>query len=84
MRKYSIIILSLTVGVLIIGIHQIMVNGLANSYWILMFAVFGLLGYQYINKHTPAPPAEEEAEKSETSAPSKNIARTRKKFKKLQ
>lgn len=36
MKLSDIIILSLAVAFLIIGIHQIMVNGFANSYWILM------------------------------------------------
>jgi len=36
MKLSTILILSLAVAFLIIGIHQVMVNGFAQSYWILM------------------------------------------------
>ena len=36
MKLTDILILSLAVAILIIGIHQTMVNGFAKSYWILM------------------------------------------------
>ena len=45
----NIILLSLSVGTLIIGIHQAMVTGITESYWIFMFAVFFILAYRYFN-----------------------------------
>jgi hypothetical protein len=44
------ILLSLSVGFLIIGIHQTMTNGLAYSYWIFMLSVSLLLLYKYRKK----------------------------------
>jgi hypothetical protein len=44
------IILSLSVGFLIIGIHQTMTFGLAYAYWIFMLSVSLLLLYKYRKK----------------------------------
>jgi hypothetical protein len=39
MKLLDIIILSLAVGFLIIGIHQVMVLGLGQAYWALMITL---------------------------------------------
>jgi hypothetical protein len=39
MKLLDIIILSLAVGFLIIGIHQVMVLGLGQAYWALMLTL---------------------------------------------
>ena len=46
MKLFDTIILSLCVGLFIIGVHQIMVNGWAVSYWILMLSVSLLILYR--------------------------------------
>jgi len=43
------ILLSLSVGFLIIGIHQTMTMGLAYAYWIFMLSISLLLLYKYRN-----------------------------------
>jgi len=47
------IVLMLAIALLIIGIHQSMRNGIANSYWVFMFSVGFLFYYQYLNKYVP-------------------------------
>ena len=39
MKLLDIVILSLAVGFLIIGIHQVMVLGLGQAYWALMLTL---------------------------------------------
>jgi hypothetical protein len=39
MKLTDIILLSLAVGFLIIGIHQIMTIGLGNAYWAIMLSL---------------------------------------------
>jgi len=39
MKLPDIILLSLAVGFLIIGIHQIMVVGFAQAYWVIMLSL---------------------------------------------
>lgn len=51
MKLLAIVLFSLSVVLLIIGIHQIMVSGFAASYWIIMFATFSFLGYGYIKNY---------------------------------
>lgn len=46
----NIILLSLSVGMLVIGIHQAMNYGITESYWIFMFAVCFLLAYRFSKK----------------------------------
>lgn len=47
MKLLDTIILSISVALFIIGVHQIMVAGAANSYWILMLSVGLLILYRY-------------------------------------
>lgn len=46
-KSWSIILLSLSAGLLIIGVHQTMVAGLVHSYWIFMLSVGLLLLYKF-------------------------------------
>jgi len=46
MRLFDAILLSLTIGVFVIGVHQAFKHGIANSYWIFMFCVALLLFYK--------------------------------------
>lgn len=47
MKLIDTIIFSICVALFIIGVHQIMVAGAANSYWILMLSVGLLILYRY-------------------------------------
>ncbi len=47
MSLLNTIILTLSVVLLVIGIHQTMLYGLSASYWIFMFCVGLLLLYKY-------------------------------------
>ena len=58
----GILFLSLAVGTLIIGIHQAMVHGITESYWVFMFAVCFLLLYRYVKK-----PESEQTEEASSS-----------------
>ena len=60
----KIIAITLAIGLLVIGIHQSMRNGIANSYWIFMFSVGFLFLYQYFNKFVPEKEPEEETEEN--------------------
>ena len=51
MKLLAIILFSLSVVLLIIGIHQVMLNGFADSYWIFMFSTFTFLGYGYVKNY---------------------------------
>lgn len=62
----GILFLSLAVGLLIIGIHQAMVYGITESYWVFMFAVCFLLLYRYFKK------PEEKIEGKDSSTVEKN------------
>jgi hypothetical protein len=46
MKLPDVIVLSLAVGFLIIGIHQIMVFGFGNGYWAIMLSL--VLYFVYI------------------------------------
>lgn len=46
-KGWGIILLSLSAGLLIIGVHQTMVVGLVHSYWIFMLSVSLLLLYKF-------------------------------------
>lgn len=39
MRLFDVVLLSLSVGFLIIGTHQTFTNGLVSAYWIFMVAL---------------------------------------------
>lgn len=47
MKLIGVFLLYPAFALLIIGIHQVLVNGFANSYWILMLALMLLYGYQW-------------------------------------
>lgn len=47
MKLLDAILLSLSVGFLIIGIHQIMTIGFAGSYWLIMLSCLLLYAYSY-------------------------------------
>ena len=51
MKLLAIILFSLSVVLLIIGIHQVMLNGFADSYWIFMVSTFTFLGYGYLKNY---------------------------------
>lgn len=51
MKLLSTIIFALSVALLIIGIHQIMTNGFANSYWIIMFSTGFFLWFAYLKRN---------------------------------
>jgi hypothetical protein len=67
MKLLDALLLYPAFALVIIGLHQILMNGFANSYWILMLALMLLFGYQFRktkqeaaqkdNKPTPAKPA---------------------------
>jgi hypothetical protein len=48
MKLINVILLSLSIAFLIMGIHQIIMVGFGNAYWVLMLAIicFLLYGYQ--------------------------------------
>jgi len=47
-KTWGVILLSLSAGFLIIGVHQTMTVGLMHSYWILMLSVCLLLLYKFV------------------------------------
>ena len=51
MKIFPTIIFSISVALLIIGIHQIMVNGIAESYWILSFATGFFLWFAFMKRN---------------------------------
>jgi hypothetical protein len=51
MKLFDIILLSLSAGFLIIGIHQIMTVGFAASYWLMMMSS-GLLFVYALRKRS--------------------------------
>jgi len=50
MKLADVIILSLSVALLIIGIHQTMTSGIIDSYWILMLSTALLLFFKFRKK----------------------------------
>lgn len=50
MKLVDILLLSLAVVCVIIGIHQIMLNGFMRSYWIVMLAFLFFFLYNYRKK----------------------------------
>ncbi len=60
LKLLDIILLSLTVALLIIGIHQIQVMGFAKGYWALMLALIAFLGYQLRKGNRESNPQSEE------------------------
>jgi hypothetical protein len=68
MKLSQIIPFSLSVALFIIGVHQSLTVGLAESYWIIMFSGFFFLFYQWIKAKSLAhaePEAEQRPGKSE-------------------
>jgi hypothetical protein len=49
MKFFDVVLISLMVGFSIIGIHQSIVAGFGNSYWIFMFTLVLLLWYKLRN-----------------------------------
>lgn len=47
MKLIDVLTLALTAALMIIGIHQIMVNGFGQSYWIIMLATALFFIYTY-------------------------------------
>ena len=71
----GIIFLSLAVATLIIGIHQAMVHGITESYWVFMFAVCFLLLYRYVKKPEEGQDGAEDAQaKDDITANKESIA----------
>ena len=50
MKLTDVIILTLSIGFLLIGIHQSMLVGVINSYWIFMISISLLLLYRLRKK----------------------------------
>lgn len=53
MKLFDTILLSLVVALLVVGIHQIFVNGFLNSYWIFMIMLSLLYWFQLRKKPKP-------------------------------
>lgn len=51
MKLFPTIIFSLSIIFLIVGIHQIMVNGFTQSYWILSFSTVFFLWFAYMKRN---------------------------------
>lgn len=51
MKLLSTLIFSISVALLIIGFHQIMMHGFANSYWIIMFCTGFFLWFAYLKRN---------------------------------
>lgn len=51
MKLLPSIVFALSVALLIIGLHQIMTNGFANSYWIIMFCTGFFLWFAYLKRN---------------------------------
>ncbi len=54
MRLLDAVILSLSVGFFIIGVHQVMTLGIAYAYWLLMLSVILLFWYSIRKKKASA------------------------------
>lgn len=67
MKLSQVILFSLAVVLLIIGVHQTMLHGIQNSYFIFMFTSAILLYYFYRKK------ADQEEKNSNTPAHKKKI-----------
>jgi len=50
MKIFETMLFAFTVVLFVIGIHQTMVNGFINSYFLFTFSVFCLLGYGFIKR----------------------------------
>ncbi len=71
------VILTLSIFLLIIGIHQSFYNGIANSYWIFMFSVFFLFLLKFVK---PEEEKEEKPTKKKKERPAKYKAKKRKRI----
>jgi hypothetical protein len=71
------VVLTLSIFCLIIGIHQSFYNGIANSYWIFMFAVCFLFLLKFIK---PDEEKEDEPIKNKKGRPSKYKSKKRKRI----
>ena len=70
MKLSDTIILSLCVALFIIGVHQVMVNGLGAAYWILMLSVSLLILYRMRR-------LKREAAEKEATSPNKKKGRAK-------
>ncbi len=62
-KLFPTIVFALSVVLLIIGIHQTMTTGFAESYWLFSFATGMFLWFAYLKRNEK--PGEEVAEKYE-------------------
>lgn len=76
MKLFPTIIFSLSVVLLIVGIHQTMTNGFAESYWLFSFATGMFLWFAYLKRNEK--PGEEVAKKYE-KATGKSLGAAKKK-----
>ena len=58
MKLLDVLILSLALALIIVGIHQTLVNGIGSSYAIFMFAVTLLFWFQLRRNQNQRPPTE--------------------------
>lgn len=70
MKILTTIVFALSVALLVIAIHQIMIYGFANSYWILMLSTFAFLWFAYLKRNEN--PGEEVYEKYKILKSNKN------------
>ncbi|WP_026999027.1 hypothetical protein [Eisenibacter elegans] len=69
MKLYEAILLSVAVSTLIIGIHQIMLGDVLNSYWIFMISGAALLGLKLWRTQTETSSATKPAPKQTPNKP---------------
>jgi hypothetical protein len=72
MKLPDIIIFSLAAGFLIIGIHQSMAVGIAESYWLIMLTGVLLLVYYWRKKNALTQPGKSAGESVEKNRPVRN------------
>jgi hypothetical protein len=51
MKLFPTILFSLSIVLLIVGIHQVMVNGFSESYWIFSFSTTFFLWFAYLKRN---------------------------------
>lgn len=77
MKLFPTILFSITVFLVIVGIHQTMTNGFAESYWIFSFATASFLWFAYTKRNEK--PGEEIAKKYEKATGKKLLKNNKKK-----
>jgi len=63
MKLYPTLVFAISVVLLIVGLHQTMLNGFAESYWIFSFSTGFFLWFAYLKRNEK--PGEDVAKKYE-------------------